>query len=338
MAVVQLETPKYSPEVGLLVLNLGTPEEPTPAAVRRYLREFLWDPRVVEAPRWLWWLILNGIILTTRPQRSAHAYQRIWQQEGSPLLLFSQKISQALHRQLWRQMPGQIQTVLAMRYGHPSIANALGQFKKSGVKHILMLPLYPQYSATTTASCFDAVTSNLHQWRKIPELRTIMSYYDEPSYIQALANSVHQHWQTHGRAQKLLFSFHSIPEKYTQLGDPYAQHCQETAHLVAQELDLSHDQWQMCFQSRLGSQTWLQPYTDTTLKQLPAHGIKSVEIICPGFAADCLETLEEIVMTDREIFLQAGGTHYRYIPALNDQPEHIHALSQLVMKHLQGWI
>ncbi|MDX1251493.1 MAG: ferrochelatase [Gammaproteobacteria bacterium] len=323
---------------GLLVTNLGTPDAPTTPALRRYLAEFLWDPRIVEIPRPVWWLILHGVILPFRPKRSAHAYQSIWTDEGSPLLAISRRQAAALQAALEQQFSGPVKVVLGMRYGNPSIADALHELRKAHARRILVLPLYPQYAAATTASTFDAVADELKTWRWVPELRMVQHYQDDPLYIAALAASIRESWAAHGQAERLLFSFHGIPKRSFLAGDPYFCECQKTARLVAEQLQLPAERWQVTFQSRLGKAEWLKPYTDKTLEAWGKEGVKSVDVVCPGFSADCLETLEEIAMLNRGIFLEAGGEKYRYIPALNDRPDHIQALAALVMRHTQGWV
>lgn len=322
---------------GILLNNLGTPDAPTPAALRKYLREFLWDPRVVEMPRWLWWVILNGIVLPFRPRRSAHKYQSVWTDEGSPLLAISKRQAKALQAELQHSFKGPVVVALGMRYGNPSIESALMQLKKANARRILLLPLYPQYSAATTASTFDAVADVLKTWRWLPELRMVAHYHDNPGYIDAVATSIREYWEISGRSERLLFSFHGMPKRTHLAGDPYFCECQATARLVAQQLQLSDTQWGIAFQSRFGRQEWLKPYCDQTLRSWAKAGVKSVDVACPGFSSDCLETLEEIEMENRDIFLGAGGQRYHYIPALNDRPEHIRALTGLAAKHMQGW-
>ena len=323
--------------LGVLLVNLGTPEAPTPKAVRRYLKEFLWDPRVVEMFRPAWWLVLNLIILNTRPRRSAAAYAKVWTDEGSPLMAISRKQQQALQAVLEHRLDYPVNTVLAMRYGNPSIADGLQSLREAGARRVLVLPLYPQYSATTTASIFDAVTDELQRWRWLPELRFVNHYHDDPGYIRALADSVRDYQAGHGVPEKLILSFHGIPREYFLAGDPYFCECQKTGRLLAEALQLPEDRWQLTFQSRLGPKAWLKPYTDKTLESLARAGTKSVQVICPGFSADCLETLEEVAMENRDIFLGAGGEEYRYIPCLNDAPAHIDMLAALVERHVQGW-
>lgn len=323
--------------IGVLLVNLGTPDAPTPAAVRHYLAEFLWDPRVVEAPRLLWWLALHGVILRTRPRRSARAYASIWTAQGSPLLVHTRNLATALDAAL-SDTPGPVACVgLGMRYGEPSIARAMRELRDRDVRHLLVLPLYPQYSGTTTASVFDAVAAELRHWRRVPALRFIDAYFARPGYIDALAASVRAHWQAHGRGERLLVSFHGIPERYVRAGDPYLAQCRATTAVLVAALGLADDQWLLTFQSRLGREPWLQPYTDETLRALPARGVRAVDVICPGFAVDCLETLEETAILNRELFLAAGGERYAYIAALNAEPDHVALLAQLVREQLQGW-
>lgn len=322
---------------GVLITNLGTPDEPTPAALRRYLKEFLWDPRVVEVPRPLWWCILNGIILNIRPRRSAAAYRKIWTEQGAPLLLHTQALAEGLRERLQARMGEGVMVEFAMRYGQPAIAEAIERMQQHGVTRLLVLPLYPQYSGATTASTFDAIAADFRTRRWLPELRMINHYHDFPAYIEALASSVETHWKSHGRADRLLFSYHGVPRRYLDEGDPYFCECHKTSRLLAQRLGLEPDSWMTTFQSRFGREEWLRPYTDETLKILPAQGVASVQVLCPGFSADCLETLEEIGQENREYFLAAGGERYEYIPALNAQPAHLDALEALIVQHLQGW-
>ncbi|MET0088220.1 MAG: ferrochelatase [Sedimenticola sp.] len=318
---------------GVLLTNLGTPDAPTTADVRRYLKEFLSDPRVVETPRLIWWLILNGIILRTRPAKSAEAYRQVWTEKGSPLLDISQRQATALQERLQQRSEQPIKVALAMRYGNPSIAEGLESLRKANARRIIVLPLYPQYSATTTASTLDAVSDVLKTWRWLPELRFISHYQDHPGYIGALAESVREYWQQHGEPDRLLISFHGIPQDYADAGDPYPEECSTTAQLLADNLGLEAERWSMTFQSRLGRKEWLKPYTDKTLKQWGSEGTGKVHVICPGFSADCLETIEEIGQENRDYFVQAGGGEYRYIPALNDRKDHIEALTDLVLSN-----
>lgn len=324
-------------KLGILLVNLGSPDEPSASAVRRYLAEFLWDPRVVELPRWLWWLILHFIILRIRPRRSAKLYQKVWTSQGSPLIATSLLQTQLIEKVLQKKFRGNVIVDLAMRYGNPSIEDGLNALRKAGARRLLILPLYPQYSGTTTASIFDEVTRVLRGWRWLPDLRFINQYHEQPKYITALANSVRRHWEQNGRADKLLFSFHGIPQSYVDKGDPYFCHCQKTARLTAEALQLEDSQWQVVFQSRFGREPWLEPYCDITLQGLPSLDIKNVDVICPGFSADCLETLEEINIENRELFIEAGGENFHYIPALNASEDHIEALCEVLTAHSFGW-
>ncbi len=323
--------------LGVLVCNLGTPRAPTTGAVRRYLAEFLADPRIVELPRALWMPILHGIILNVRPRRSAHAYRQIWTERGSPLMVHSEAQRDGLAARLATQVPGGVVVALGMRYGEPSIAGALRSLAEANVRRVVVVPLYPQYSAPSTASVLDAVNLELMRWRWVPELRTINDYHDDPAYIAALAASVREYWAANGRGRKLLMSFHGIPRKYFLAGDPYFCHCQATGRLLAEALSLRPEEWMLTFQSRFGREPWLQPYTDHTLAALAKDGVQDVDVVCPGFAADCLETLEEIAVQNREAFVAQGGGTLRYIPALNARADHLDALAALVLRHCQGW-
>ncbi len=323
--------------LGILVCNLGTPDAPTPSAVRRYLAEFLSDPRVIETPRLLWWPILHGVILNLRPRRSAHAYAKVWQDEGSPLLTLSQSLNDKLGAALADADDDAMVTALGMRYGSPSIASALDQLLAQGARRILVLPLYPQYAAPTTASVIDAVFAHCARLRWVPELRFINDYHSAPNYIAALAASVRAYWALHGQGDRLLLSFHGLPRKYFLAGDPYFCQCQATARLLLKALELKPEACDVTFQSRVGPTRWLEPYTDVTLNALGKAGIKRVDVLCPGFAVDCLETLEEIAMQNSERFRAAGGGELHYIPALNDSAAHVAVLSGLVEAHLGAW-
>jgi ferrochelatase len=313
---------------GVLLANLGTPDAPTAPALRRYLREFLSDPRVIELPRWKWWPILNLFVLTTRPKRSAALYRTVWTAEGSPLLVTGRRQAAALAARL------SLPVALGMRYGSPSIAAAAAELVAKGCGRILLLPLYPQYAAATTASTFDAATDALRRLRAVPELRTVHQYHSEPLYVRALAASVREVWGRGGEPERLLLSFHGIPKRYAEAGDPYPRHCEETAALLAKELGLGADRCRLAFQSRFGREEWLRPYTDETLAAWGKERLASVDVLCPGFAADCLETLEEIAVQNREIFEHAGGGRFRYVPALNDRADHIEALAAVAARHL----
>ncbi len=323
---------------GILIVNLGTPDAPDAQSLRRYLREFLSDPRVVEIPRAIWYLILYLFILPKRPAESAKKYQSIWTEEGSPLLSISRQQQVALQKVINTRFNGPVKVELAMRYGNPSIRDGLLKLKEAGMRRLLVMPLYPQYCAATTATTFDAVFAELKRWRWVPELRTINHYHDHPAYIDALANSLKTYWEQHERGQLLLMSFHGIPKRNLTLGDPYFCECQKTARLLANALRLKPEEYRVTFQSRFGKAEWLQPYTDKTLQALPGEGIKTVDVICPGFAADCLETLEEIQTENHEYFIAAGGSAYHYVPALNTDERHIQALADVITRHTQGWI
>lgn len=324
-------------KVGVLLTNLGTPDAPEKSALRRYLKEFLWDPRVVEVPRPLWWVILNGAILNFRPARSAEAYKTVFTEEGSPLLVHSQRQGDAMKAALAQKGRDDVVVEVAMRYGNPSIKKGIQALMDAGVRRLLVLPLYPQYSASTTASTFDAVSADFRERRWLPELRFINHYHDYPLFIEAAATRIREHWDQHGRADRLLFSYHGIPQRYLDNGDPYYCECHKTSRLLAAALGLQSGEYLTTFQSRFGKEEWLKPYTDETLKSLPAEGVTSVQVFCPGFSADCLETIEEIGEENRDYFVEAGGERYEYITALNDHPAHIDALSELVLQHLQGW-
>ncbi len=327
-------------QAGVLLVNLGTPDAPEPAALRRYLAEFLWDPRLVPLPRPLWWLILHGLILRLRPRRAARAYRSIWTEEGSPLLAISRRLAAALEAALARHCGQRVPVVLGMRYGNPAIAAALDELQALGAERILVLPLYPQYASATTASVFDAVATALRRRMHLPEFHFIGHYHDQSWYIGALAESVRRVWagDEASRERLLLFSFHGMPERTRAAGDPYYEQCHETARRVAAALGLPASRWRLAFQSRFGREPWLQPYTDEILRALPDEGVSAVDVICPGFAADCLETLEEIRVLNRRLFLEAGGRDFRYIPALNDDPRHVDGLAALVAHHLHPWL
>lgn len=321
---------------GILLVNLGTPDAPTPQALRRYLAEFLGDPRVVEIPRALWWPILHGVILRLRPRQSAAKYASIWTPEGSPLKHWTLLQAKLLTGYLGeRGHPVLVRA--AMRYGEPAIAHQLDALKAEGATRILVLPLYPQYAAATTASAVDAVQAWTRRVRRLPELRFVNQYHDDPGYIAALAKRIEDHWMKHGRPERLLLSFHGVPARSLALGDPYHCQCQTTARLLGERLGLKPEQLLVTFQSRFGKAKWLEPYTEPTLVALARQGVKRVDVACPGFVADCLETLEEIAQEARHAFLAAGGAEFRYIPCLNDQHEWIAALSAITIRHLQGW-
>lgn len=322
------DVPASLPGTGVLLVNLGTPDAPTAAALRPYLAEFLSDPRVIELPRWKWWPILQ-VILRLRPRRSAHAYSRIWTSEGSPLRVLSEALTHAVREELARR-GRDVRVALAMRYGHPRVADTIRAMQRDGVGRLLVLPLYPQYSATSSGSVVDAVADALKSLRWPPELQLVGDYHDHPAYIDALAASVREHWQQHGRGERLLMSFHGIPTRYVRAGDPYFAQCHATARALRERLQMDESEILVSFQSRVGREPWLTPYTDASVRQLGADGIKRLDVICPGFAVDCLETLEEIAMQNRDFFHAAGGEELRYIPALNTRPDHVQALCDII--------
>jgi ferrochelatase len=340
MQVVRYVGEAYSHDssgrVGVLLVNLGTPAAPTPRAVRQFLAEFLVDPRVVELPRPLWLPILYGAVLPLRAGRVAGAYRKIWMDEGSPLRVYSERQRDALARALEERLAG-CAVVLGMRYGEPSISAALARLREARAHRLLVLPLYPQYCSATTGSVFDAVTAELRRWRWVPGLRFVDHYHDEPGYVAALANSIREHWARQPAGERLLFSFHGVPKRSVLAGDPYYCQCLKTARLVAEALELPEERWSVAFQSRLGRAEWLQPYTAETLTQWAGAGVRDVDVVCPGFAADCIETLEEIAIRNAEDFHRAGGGALRYVPALNDRPDHMGFLADLVVRNVAGW-
>lgn len=323
-------------KVAILLVNLGSPGDPTKPAIRRFLREFLGDPRVVNLPRWLWLIILYFLILPFRPGKSLKAYRQIWTEQGSPLTFLTRRLTGKLAAKIQQADLDVESTVsMAMRYGQPAMHRELRRLQSQGMDRLVVLPLYPQYSSTTTASVFDVLSTTLAGWRHIPELHFISDYHVQPGYIQAMAAAIEDSWRRQGRGKLLLFSFHGLPEKLTQLGDPYSVQCRNTAEAIAAELNLQADQWRCVYQSRLGRGKWLQPYCAEELQKLPGEGITDIDIVCPGFAVDCLETLEEIAIANQALFLAAGGQKYRYIPALNDSTAHVDALYALLYRQLQ---
>jgi ferrochelatase len=323
---------------GILLVNLGTPEAPTPQAVRPYLEEFLSDPRVVEIPKAIWWLILNGVVLNTRPKKSAAKYATVWLPEGSPLRVHTVKQTVQLQGFLGERTKTPFVVDYAMRYGNPSIPSVLRRLKEQNCQRILIVPMYPQYAASSTGTAFDAVFRELLQMRNVPALRTIKNFHDDPGYIKALANNINDYWMKNGRPEKLVMSFHGLPQFSLDKGDPYHCECHKTGRLLAQELGLKLEQYFLSFQSRFGKAEWLKPYTTATLKELGKKKTKRVDVVCPGFVADCLETLEEIAQEGKEDFQHAGGGEYHYIPCLNERNDWMHALTDLVMKNLHGWL
>jgi ferrochelatase len=323
--------------IGVLLVNLGTPDTPTPTGVRIFLREFLSDRRVIDAPKLIWLFVLNCIILLVRPAKVARLYKAVWTDEGSPLLAIGKQQEAALQALLAERVTQSIKVVLAMTYGRPSISQGLEKLKASGYNRVLVLPLYPQYSGTTTAAIFDAVANALKDVPDLPELRFVNSYADRPDFVSALKTSVETYWAERGRPDRLLMSFHGIPKKYADKGDPYIKECYATADLLAKSLALETDQWACTFQSRFGPAEWVKPYTDDTLLAWGKEGVKRVDVICPAFTADCLETLEEIAIQNKEVFIEAGGGDYHYIPALNASPEFIACLTGMVEQHTKSW-
>jgi len=328
---------RENPPTGVLITNLGTPAAPSTGAVRRYLAEFLSDPRVVELPRWLWWPLLHGVILRLRPRRSAAAYREVWTAEGSPLLVHSRRQAAALEDLLTGSWEGDVRVALGMRYGAPSIGAALKKLLDWGARRMLVLPLYPQYSASTTGSTYDALLAALSKERSLPDLRVVSSYHDNCGYIDALAETVRETRGGRDSGGRLLMSFHGLPRRYCDAGDPYYEQCLETASLVAARLDEPADNWAVAFQSRVGREEWLKPYTEDLLRDWAESGVRNVDVLCPGFSADCLETLEEIAMRAADVFRSSGGESLRYIPALNDRPDHIQALADIVTANTLDW-
>ncbi len=324
--------------VGILLINLGTPEAPTAQALRPYLKEFLWDRRVVEIPRPVWWLILNGIILNTRPRKSAEKYASIWRPEGSPLKYFTARQAELLAAELVRRGQQSVIVDYAMRYGQPAVETRIQAMKAQGVDRVLLLPLYPQYAASSTGSALDAAWQSLLHQRNPPEVRSVKHFHADTGYISALKQSVQTYWAEHGQPDVLVMSFHGIPRRSLDLGDPYHCECLRTGRLLAEALNLAPEQYRVSFQSRFGRAEWLKPYTVATLEELGHKKTRRVDVICPGFIADCLETLEEIAIEGKTEFLNAGGGEYRYIPALNDRPAWINALADLVLAHTSGWL
>jgi ferrochelatase len=322
--------------VAALIVNTGTPEAPRSGAVRRFLRRFLSDRRVIELPRVLWLPLLYGLVLPLRAPRSARKYREIWQEDGSPLLLNTSRLRAALARELGNAR-GNFRVEQAFLYSPPYVSQALEALRNSGIRRLIVLPLFPQSSGSTTGAVFDQVASGLRAWRAVPELRMLPGYFDDPGYIEALAGTLKDHWRLHGRAQHLLMSFHGIPQSYVTRGDRYADECRATAAQLAAALELEPQDWSLSYQSRFGANRWLTPATNDTLSQLPRRGLRTVQVICPGFAADCLETLEEIALRGREIFLAAGGERLDYVAALNARSEHARALAGLILRASADW-
>jgi ferrochelatase len=325
-------------KTGILLVNLGTPDAPTAQAVRPYLKEFLSDPRVVEIPKPIWWLILNGIILNVRPKRSAAKYASVWLPEGSPLRVYTEKQATLLEGYLSERTKAPFVVDYAMSYGNPSIASVMQKLKAQNCTRILVVPLYPQYAASSTATVFDRAFAAVQSMRNTPAIRTIKHFHDDAGYIKALAANVNEYWMKNGRPEKLVMSFHGVPQYTLEKGDPYHCECLKTGRLLAEELGLSKEQYVVSFQSRFGKAEWVKPYTTATLLELGKQKTKRVDVVCPGFVADCLETLEEIAMEGKEDFQHAGGGEYHYIPCLNDRSDWMRAFTDLVMQNLQGWL
>jgi ferrochelatase len=325
-------------KLGILLINLGTPDAPTAKALRPYLKQFLSDPRVIEIPRAAWWPILNLIILNTRPKKSAEKYASIWTPDGSPLLVHTQKQAKLLQGYLGERTKTPMVVDFAMRYGNPSIPGVVEKLKAQGCDRILVIPLYPQYAASSTATALDEVFATLQTMRNQPALRTLKHFHDDPGYIAALAQNINAYWMQNGRPEQLIMSFHGVPKFTLDKGDPYHCECQETARLLAEKLGLTPERYRITFQSRFGRAEWLKPYTQPTLQELGKKKVRRVDVVCPGFVADCLETLEEIAMECKTAFLAAGGEEFHYIPCLNENPEWMRALADLTLANLQGWL
>lgn len=326
-------------QTAVLLINLGTPDAPTAEAVRPYLKEFLSDPRVVEIPRLLWWLILNGIILNVRPKKSAAKYASVWMHEGSPLKVYTEQQTRLIQQHLQtRTDDAPLVVEYAMRYGNPSVSSVLKKLKAQNCQRILLLPLYPQYAASSSATAFDAVYKELLTTRNMPALRSVKHFHDDAGYIRASAQNIRDYWAQHGRPDKLVMSFHGVPQYTLEKGDPYHCECLKSGRLIAEALGLSQEQYIVSFQSRFGKAEWIKPYTTATLAELGKQGVKRVDVVCPGFVADCLETLEEIAQEGKEDFLHAGGSEYHYIPCLNTRADWIQALGDLLLENLQGWL
>jgi len=326
------------PAIGILLANLGTPDAPTKPAVKKYLAEFLSDPRVIELPRWKWWPILNGIVLQTRPAKVAKLYQEIWTEGGSPLLVYSNSQKEKLEKRLKEKLATPVFVEIGMRYGNPGIREGMEKLRDRGVRKLLVVPMYPQYSATTTATVYDLVFDVLKSWRVLPEIRTLTAYLDQPLFVDALVDSIKGAWKNREQPEKLVFSYHGIPSRYFDGGDPYHCNCHKTTRLVVEKLGLKEDQYLTTFQSMFGKEEWLKPATDKTIESLAKDGLKSLDVICPGFSCDCLETIEEIEGENKEIFLENGGEIFNYIPALNDTNAFIDCLEELCLSNISDWL
>jgi len=335
VAPAAAETPE---RIGVLLVNLGTPDSPSYFAVQRYLREFLGDRRVIDTSRFIWLPILYGIVLPLRPIRTLRNYRKIWMQDGSPLAVYSQRLANKIDAQLRDRWGDGVRVALGMTYGNPSIASAIHALAEQNARRLLVLPLYPQYCSSTTGSVFDRAARELRRWRWLPETRFVNDYYADPGYIRAVAASIEEHWRQVGERSHLLFSYHGIPAVYVKEGDPYKAQAEETTRLVVARLGLGADEWSHCYQSRFGSVVWLQPYTEDTLKELAKRGLKKLTIVSPSFAVDCLETLEEVAIEYRDKFRELGGEQLTLVPALNDDPRHVEVLTSIIGKHLDGWV
>ncbi len=325
-------------KVGILLANLGTPDAPTAKALRPYLKQFLMDRRVVEIPRFIWWWILNGIILLIRPKKSAEKYAQVWSQEGSPLLVHAKKQATLLRGYLGQKVKSPFVIEVGMSYGNPSMKSAIEKLKAQHCDKILVFPLYPQYAASSTAASLDAVWRTLLRVRNVPAIRSIKHYHDHPAYIAALAKNINEYWMINGKPEKLIMSFHGVPKFHLMKGDPYHCECHKTARLLAEALGLGKEKYEIAFQSRFGKQEWLKPYLANSLEKLGKAKLKRLDVVCPGFSSDCLETLEEIAMEGKVIFQSNGGGDYHYIPALNESDAWIHAMSEIAMENLGGWV
>jgi len=325
--------------IGVLLANVGTPAAPTPKALRRYLRQFLSDQRIAELPRWKWLPILYLFVLTTRPRRVAKLYRSIWTDDGSPLLAIGRRQAAGIEQRLNRARSGSepvFHVTLGMRYGEPSIPSALAELRQRGCGRILFFPLFPQYSAATTASAIDVLAAELRRWRWVPEVRTINHYHDDPGFLRSLAASIRETWRN-GEPERLVLSYHGVPQRYIENGDPYQRQCFETTRLLVRELGIDEDRVVSTFQSQFGRELWIGPKTDALMRELPAAGQTSIDVACPGFSADCIETLEEIEVENRGYFEEAGGKAFRYIPCLNDRADHLDALTDLVLRNTREW-
>src|SRR5580692_10567093 len=337
-AAAASQDPQAASRIGVLIVNLGTPDSPSYLAVQRYLREFLADRRVINTSRLIWLPLLYGVVLPLRPLKTRRKYRKIWMSGGSPLAVYSKGLAEKLGAVLHESLGDRVRVALGMTYGNPSIAKALEALAEQNVKKLLILPLYPQYCSSTTGSVFDRTTQALQRWRWLPETRFVNDYYDDAGYIEALTARIEQHWTEVGARSHLLFSYHGIPAAYVAEGDPYQAQAEATTRLVASRLGLAPDQWSHCYQSRFGRVEWLQPYTQDTLKVLAARGVRKLTVTSPSFAVDCLETLEEVAIEYRDLFLELGGERLTLVPALNDDDRHAQVLAAIVERQLKGWV